>query len=75
MPFQPLPDRDSITLGYAGIYSTFLLPAKHAAERYDLDPRDLLVELGRRQALVGQEDWVLEIAAEIARGLERKARA
>ena len=75
MPFQPLPDRDSITLGYAGIYSTFLLPAKHAAERYDLDPRDLLVELGRRQALVGQEDWVLEIAAEMAGGLERTGRA
>jgi 4-hydroxy 2-oxovalerate aldolase len=66
MPFQPLPDRDSITLGYAGIYSTFLLHAKQAAARYGLDPRDLVVELGRRQALVGQEDWVEEIAAEMS---------
>jgi len=66
MPFQPLPDRDSITLGRAGIYSTFLLQAKHAARQYGLDPRDLLMELGKRQALVGQEDQVLEIAAEMS---------
>jgi 4-hydroxy 2-oxovalerate aldolase len=67
MPFQPIPDRESITLGYAGVYSTFLLHTKHAAERYGLDPRDILVELGNRQALVGQEDWALDIAAELAR--------
>lgn len=66
MPFQPFPDRDSITLGYAGIYSTFLLHTKHVAERYGLDAREVLVELGKRQALVGQEDWILEIAIELA---------
>jgi 4-hydroxy 2-oxovalerate aldolase len=70
MPFQPIPDRESITLGYAGVYSTFLLHTKHAAERYGLDPRDVLLELGNRQALVGQEDWALDIAADLARARE-----
>jgi 4-hydroxy 2-oxovalerate aldolase len=67
MPFQPLPDRDSITLGYAGVYSTFLLHAKEAAERYELDARDIVLELGRRQALVGQEDWAVDVAVDLAR--------
>ena len=67
MPFQPFPDRDAITIGYAGVYSTFLLHAKRAAERYELDPRDILVELGRRQAVAGQEDWILDVARELAR--------
>lgn len=66
MPFQPFPDRDSITIGYAGVYSTFLLHAKHAAERFGLDPREILVELGRRQAVAGQEDWILDVAVELA---------
>lgn len=66
MPFQPIPDRESIALGYAGVYSTFLLHTKHAAERYGLDPRDILLELGNRHALVGQEDWALDIAVELA---------
>lgn len=70
MPFQPGRDRDSITIGYAGVYSTFLLHAKHAAERYGLDPRDVLVELGRRQAVAGQEDWILDVAVELAREKE-----
>jgi 4-hydroxy 2-oxovalerate aldolase len=72
MPFQPIPDRESITLGYAGVYSTFLLHAKHAAERYGLDPRDILVELGSREALVGQEDWAHDIAAELARARDER---
>jgi 4-hydroxy 2-oxovalerate aldolase len=67
MSFQPLPDRDSITLGYAGVYSTFLLHAKEAAERYELDARDIVLELGRRQALVGQEDWAVDVAVDLAR--------
>lgn len=70
MPFQPFTDRDSITIGYAGVYSTFLLHAKRAAERYDLDPREILVELGRRQAVAGQEDWILDVAVELARNKE-----
>lgn len=72
MPFQPIPDRESITLGYAGVYSTFLLHTKHAAERYGLDPRDVLLELGNREALVGQEDWALDIAVELARARDQR---
>lgn len=66
MPFQPLRDRDSIILGYAGVYSIFLLHAKHAAERYGLDPCEIVMELGRRQVVVGQEDLILEVAGELA---------
>jgi 4-hydroxy 2-oxovalerate aldolase len=67
MPFQPGRDRDSIAIGYAGVYSTFLLHAKRAAERYGLDARDILVELGRREAVAGQEDWILDVALELAK--------
>ena len=67
MPFQPMSDRDSITIGYAGVYSTFLLHAKRASERYGIDPREVLMELGRRQAVAGQEDWILDVALEIAK--------
>lgn len=66
MPFQPIPDRDSIALGYAGVYSTFLLHAKRLGEKYQVDPRDILVELGRRKAVAGQEDWILDVTLELA---------
>ncbi len=67
MPFQPIPSREAITIGYAGVYSTFLLHAQRAGERYGIDPRTILVELGRRQAVAGQEDWILDVALELAR--------
>jgi 4-hydroxy 2-oxovalerate aldolase len=67
MPFQPLPDRESIALGYAGVYSTFLLHAKRHGERLGLDPREILVELGRRGTVAGQEDWIVDVAEELAR--------
>ncbi|MDQ3834220.1 MAG: 4-hydroxy-2-oxovalerate aldolase, partial [Actinomycetota bacterium] len=67
MPFQPFPDRDSIAIGYAGVYSTFLLHAKRAAERYEIDSRDIMVELGRREAVAGQEDWVIDVALDVAK--------
>lgn len=70
MPFQPFPDRDSITIGYAGVYSTFLLHAKKAAERHEMDQREILVELGRRQAVAGQEDWIIDVALELAKQRE-----
>jgi 4-hydroxy 2-oxovalerate aldolase len=65
MPFQPIPNRDAITIGYAGVYSTFLLHARRAGERFNLDPRDILVELGRRKAMAGQEDWILDVAHDL----------
>ena len=67
MPFQPIPDRDAISIGYAGVYSTFLLHARRAGERFGLDSREILVELGRRKAMAGQEDWILDVAQDLVR--------
>ena len=73
MPFQPIPNRDAITIGYAGVYSTFLLHARRAGEQFGLDPRDILVELGRRKAMAGQEDWILDVAQDLARAKKASA--
>ncbi|WP_289135821.1 4-hydroxy-2-oxovalerate aldolase [uncultured Brevibacillus sp.] len=59
--------RDSLVLGYAGVYSSFLLHAQRAAKRFGLDSRDILVELGKRKVVGGQEDMILDVAAEIAK--------
>jgi 4-hydroxy 2-oxovalerate aldolase len=67
MTFQPLPDRDSIAIGYSGVYSTFLLHAKRLAKQYNVDPLDILVELGKRGAVAGQEDWILDVALDLAK--------
>lgn len=67
MPFQPIPDRDSIAIGYAGVYSTFLLHAKRLGKQYNVDPLEILVELGRRKAVAGQEDWILDVTLELAK--------
>jgi 4-hydroxy 2-oxovalerate aldolase len=67
MPFQPFPDRDSIAIGYAGVYSTFLLHAKRLGQQYNVDPLEILVELGRRKAVAGQEDWILDVTLELAK--------
>jgi 4-hydroxy 2-oxovalerate aldolase len=72
IPYQPIPSRDAITIGYAGVYSTFLLHAQRAGERYGIDPRAILTELGRRQAVAGQEDWILDVALELARESQKK---
>jgi 4-hydroxy-2-oxovalerate/4-hydroxy-2-oxohexanoate aldolase len=64
---QPLRiDRDSLVLGWAGVYSTFLLFAKRAEERYGVPARDVLVELGRRGTVGGQEDMIESVALELA---------
>ena len=58
--------QDPLLLGYAGVYSSFMLHARRAAARFGVDYRDIIMELGRREAVGGQEDWILEIAENLA---------
>ncbi|HEX6056117.1 MAG TPA: hypothetical protein VFY98_09935, partial [Intrasporangium sp.] len=53
--------------GYAGVYSTFFHPTKRAAKKYGLSSRAILLELGRRGIIGGQEDMIIDVAAEMAR--------
>jgi 4-hydroxy-2-oxovalerate/4-hydroxy-2-oxohexanoate aldolase len=60
-------DRDALTLGYAGVYSSFLLFAKRSAAKYGLSSRDILMELGRRRTVGGQEDMIEDLALDMAK--------
>lgn len=59
--------RESLTLGYAGVYSTFLLHAKKASEQFGVPARDILVELGRKKMIGGQEDMIKDTALTMAK--------
>ncbi|TCP28990.1 4-hydroxy 2-oxovalerate aldolase [Scopulibacillus darangshiensis] len=59
--------KDSLVLGYAGVYSSFLLHAQKAAKQFGVDSRDILIELGKRRVVGGQEDMIVDVAAEIVK--------
>lgn len=62
---------DALVIGYAGVYSSFLLHARNAAKKYNVDPRAVLVELGTRRMVGGQEDMIIDVAHEIAQKQRR----
>lgn len=59
--------KDGLVLGYAGVYSSFQLHAQRAAQKFGIDSRDILVELGKRKVVGGQEDMIVDVAAEISK--------
>ena len=76
-PIMPRPqviDRAGLVLGYAGVYSSFLLHTYRAAAKFNVEPRDILMELGRRKVVGGQEDTIIDLAAEMAQERDKAAR-
>lgn len=73
-PLMPRPlstDRGAVMLGYAGVYSSFLLHAERASREFDVDAKELLLELGRRGVVGGQEDMIVDVAVKLAQEAAR----
>jgi len=74
-PLMPRPmelDNDRIMLGYSGVYSSFLLFAQRAGDKYGVNPRDIIKEMGKRQCTEGQEDLCIKVAYDLAQERQQK---
>lgn len=63
----PVIDSQALLLGYAGVYGGYINPVNREAKRLNVNPRDIILELGKRKVVAGQEDVVIQIASELAR--------
>lgn len=66
-------DKNSLMIGYAGVYGSFLLHALRAEKKFNIDARDILFEMGRRKTVGGQEDMIVNVAYDLSRMKEQSS--